>query len=382
MRIAQLIDSLKMGGAEKLQVTLAAAARERNVELTVINLMLKSDKAVEEEVKALGARIIRVPTRRLLDWRAVQHLTTVLHREKFDVLQSHLEYANIIGALAGRLSGTPVIGTLHSAALHPKHHAMIHWLEASALRFGAKKVIAVGNMVAKAHQPRLGNQSIAVVPNAVAPISALDPSDRIVLRHKICGTSTRPLVISVGRLVEVKGYFDLLEAFGRVRQYCPDAALAIVGAGSLHDDLKRKINSLGLKDHAKLLGLRHDVPQLLAASDLYVSASHWEGLPLSILEAMSAGLPIVATTVGDIPKVVVEGTGLLVPPKSPTLLASAMHSFLHDQTKRRRFGETAKGHVMRHHSAKAWFDQLLAVYQEVISNHQPHLSSKVGAVTS
>ncbi|MGB0387047.1 MAG: glycosyltransferase [Ardenticatenaceae bacterium] len=384
MRIAQLMETLGVGGAEKLQVTLAAAARERDVELTVINLMLQKNQALQEQIRAQGARIIEVPARRLLDWRAIRNLAQVLRRERFDVLQTHLAYANIMGAMAGRMAGIPVVSTLHSAALHPRYHPMVHRLEAWALRYGCQRVVAVGHMVANAHQTRLGKQPITVIPNAVASAPSLTAAERHKLRHELCGDSSRPLLISVGRLTEVKGYFDLLEAFAILREQgtplahaaaggqpassaMPQAnpALLIVGSGHLYDQLAEKIETLGLSDHAWLLGLRHDVPRLLAASDLYVSASHWEGLPLSVLEAMMAGLPIVATKVGDLPKVVVDGTGILVEPKSPPDLATGLQHFLHHPTRMQTYGAAAQEYATRHHTVEAWFNQLLTLYKEV-----------------
>ena len=365
MRIAQLIDSLGVGGAEKLQVTLAEAAQMQNVELSVINLALKKEQLLEETIKAHGARVIQVSARKLLDWKAIHRLAKLLRRERFDVLQTHLEYANIMGGVAGQLSGTPVVSTLHSAKLHPKHRPMIHKFEAWTLRNASKRVVAVGQVVADAHRERLAYRAIDVIPNAVASIAPLSDVERYKLRYDLWGDLTRPLVISVGRLTEVKGYFDLLDAFTILREQTSQAALMIVGGGHLYDELASKIETLGLSNDVKLLGLRNDVPRLLAASDLYVTASHWEGLPLSVLEAMMAGLPIVATKVGDLPQLIVEGTGKLIDPKSPAQLATALHFFLSNPKRMRAYGTSAKEHAMRHHSIEAWFNQLLTLYREV-----------------
>lgn len=365
MRIAQLIDGLKMGGAEKLQVTMAAAAQAHGADLTVINLLLKSERTLEPEITAHGVRVLHVPTKGLWDLKAIWQLARLLREERFDVLHTQLDYANIMGALAGRLAGVPVVGTLHSSALHPGHKAWVHRAETWALRYGMKKVVAVGHVVADAHRARLGNQSLAIIPNAVPAPEKLTTAEREAVRQEICGASDRPIVISVGRLAVVKGYFDLLEAFAVVQKQVPDAFLAIVGGGRLHEALAQQIEALALTHNVRLLGLRSDVPRLLAASDLYVCSSHWEGLPLSILEAMMAGLPIVATEVGDIPRVVVEGTGKLVPPLAPLLLANGLHALLINPQKRKAFGKRAQEHVMRHHSIDAWFTQLQTLYRDV-----------------
>ena len=85
----------------------------------------------------------------------------------------------------------------------------------------------------------------------------------------------------------------------------------------MHEQLNEQIKKAGLSGHATLLGIRNDVPKLLAASDIYINSSYWEGLPVSVLEAMAAGLPVIATGVGDTPRVVVPGAGILVEPNSP-----------------------------------------------------------------
>jgi glycosyltransferase involved in cell wall biosynthesis len=171
----------------------------------------------------------------------------------------------------------------------------------------------------------------------------------------------------VGRLAPAKAFPDLLTAFATLRQDHPTAALVIAGDGELRADLTAHIAQLGLQGHAFLLGSRNDVPHLLAASDLYINASHYEGLPLSILEAMSAARPIVATSVGDIPHVLVPGAGLLVPPAEPPALAAALRTLLDDPALGLALGRAAQSHVLHHYSPTAWFQQYLALYQTLVS---------------
>lgn len=111
-----------------------------------------------------------------------------------------------------------------------------------------------------------------------------------------------------------------------------------------------------------MVGARDDIPRILPAADLFVSSSYLEGLPIAILEAMAAGLPVVATTVGDIPRVVVEGTGVVVPPHQPAQLASAINRLLDDPAQLRTMGLAARQHVAVHHSPAVWVDQLMKMY--------------------
>ncbi|MGH2524638.1 MAG: glycosyltransferase, partial [Anaerolineales bacterium] len=179
---------------------------------------------------------------------------------------------------------------------------------------------------------------------------SLAAAERAAIRAELAGDPARPLLVAVGRLSHQKGYGDLLTAFATLRQTHPHAALIIAGGGGRHAELSAQIASLHLDHHAWLLGARNDVPRLLAASDIFVSASHWEGLPVAVLEAMAAGLPIVATSVGDVPRVVSAEAGLIVPPHQPDLLAGALRTLLDNPVQRQRLGEAARAYVTRNHS--------------------------------
>ena len=158
----------------------------------------------------------------------------------------------------------------------------------------------------------------------------------------------------------------MIDAFARVNQEFPEAALAIVGGGVLDVELQAQIENLGLQNDVVLVGRRNDVPRLLAASDVFVSASLWEGLPIVILEGMSAGLPIVATTVGDVPNVIDENTGVLVAPKQPEALAQAISQYLKDPSLVRKHGDAAKHQVELNFSPDAWANKITNLYQEVV----------------
>jgi glycosyltransferase involved in cell wall biosynthesis len=367
MRVLQLISSLKTGGAQKLQETFVGAVRGRPVELTVASLQADAGSTILEALQAQGQRVVHLPGKKLLDVGRFQKLLRFLRQEKFDVIQSHLTYANILAAAAGRLTGIPVIGTLHNVRIEAKHYHPLRegLMETLALRFGARAVIAVGEQVAEAYRPRLRGQRLVVIPNAVAPIPPLPAAERLALRRSLTGSTARPLLLAVGRLSVQKGFADLLDAFAEIHAAHPDAFLAIAGAGELQGELTARLEWLGLAGHASLLGGRGDVPQLLRASDIFVSSSLWEGLPIAVLEAMSAGLPVVATQVGEVPFTVVEGTGLLVPPGQPQHLAAALQTLLADSAKREAMGRAALAHVERHHSPGHWLDQHLTLYRDV-----------------
>ncbi len=359
MLIAHLIDSLHVGGAEKLQLTFVREARAQGHEVLLIALRADEDTLVRDEATRLGARVVTVAGRGLADPLRLWRLLALLRQQRPDVLHCHLTYAIILGSLAGRAAGVPVVATLHSAQLDPAHSALKHRLEAWALRWGSNAVVAVGQHVAEAHQSRLGGQGVAVIPNAVA-VGAL-PAQRDEAHVPSHGH-----LISVGRLVEAKGFEDLIEGFANLHRSHPSATLRIVGDGPLREPLAAAIEARGLAGHVDLLGTRDDVPALLAASDLYVSASHWEGLPLATLEAMAAGLPVVATAVGEVPSLLAEGRGVVVPPRAPAALAAALRALLDDPTRGAALAAAGQRYVLAQHAPEQWLRQLLALYETVI----------------
>ncbi len=373
--MAHLIDTLSWGGAQKLLVTFAEAAREQGFTPTVISLRPRDDAPFYAELELLGVEVVIFPCRRLFAPRQIGQLIRFLHQKRFAILHTHLSHANILGALVGRLTHTPVVASLHNTREHKRRfHAIRELLETLALRYGVRRVIAVGDVVAEAQQPRLGNKALDTIPNAVGSIAGLPPQERIALRQELAGDPARPILLSVGRLAMQKGYADLCHAFAIVQQAHPSTTLLIAGAGELQAELAELIRTLGLSESIRLLGPRSDVPRLLAAADLYVSAAHWEGLPIAVLEAMAAGLPVIATNVGDVPRVLVDGTGLTVPPHQPEALATAMSQMLNDPQRMRRYGAAAQAHVYHTYSPHVWLEQLLTLYREVLTT-TPHVRS-------
>jgi L-malate glycosyltransferase len=365
MRVLQIVDSLEYGGAEKLLVTFAQQAQERHVEIAVLSLSDSAGTPLRPQLEAYGAQVIVLSSRSLFDLKNMQQIYQVMRAGKFDIVHTHLTYANIKGAVLARLNGLPVVATMHSTAVDARHsHPIRDRLELLALRYLDRNVIAVGASVAAIYNPILHRQC-DVIPNAVLSPIPLTPAERAALRTELSGGEPlRPLCITVGRFSPPKGYLYLLDTFARVHAENPAAMLLIVGDGTMRPEMESKITALGLGGCVKLLGLRSDVSRLLAATDLYVNASLWEGLPIAHLEAMMAGLPVAATAVGDVPRLVIEGTGLLVPAQKPDELARAILTLLADPARRLQMGRAAQKYVQQHYNAAVWFEKLLNLYKQ------------------
>jgi glycosyltransferase involved in cell wall biosynthesis len=203
-----------------------------------------------------------------------------------------------------------------------------------------------------------------VVHNGIA-MPAVSPA-RGAFRVELGLGPDTPLALSVGRFHEQKDQRGLLTAWRDVVSAVPGAVLALIGAGELDPDLRAHAAELGLGDSVRFVDPRPDLASAYADADVFVLTSLWEGLPYVVLEAMSFGLPVVATGVDGIPEAVEDDvTGLLVPPARAEETAVALTSLLCDPARRAAMGEAGRTRVGSHFGLDAMADALVAVYREV-----------------
>lgn len=369
-RVAVVIDSLKVGGAQRLASAFASSASAYNISPVVIALHDESAPIILDTIRSAGIQVITFPAPSLFNLRRLRQLIRYFVDQKIDIVQTHLIYANILGSVAAHFAKVPVVATLHST------HVTGHWrsrllkrVEDFFLRRFATRILAVGNTVAVEHNGRYGGRQVDVIPNGIPKPAEIHPQARERLRREIAGDGSGSIIITVGRFARAKGYQDMIEAFNLLRKKDSNPVLLMVGTGNTVQTIQAQIDSLDLNQSVILAGERHDIPQLLASSDVYASSSHREGLPLAVLEAMMAGLPVVATSVGDIPDVVTEETGVIVPPHQPEQLAAALETLLEDSEKRQAMGKAAQRRAMNEYSVDAWMKRHVALYSEVLASN-------------
>jgi glycosyltransferase involved in cell wall biosynthesis len=303
---------------------------------------------------------------KLYDPFALPQLVYILRSRHIDVLQTHLGHSNILGILAAKLAGVPVIPTLHSTHAQPSGHLfrLRLSLEYYLLRSYATRIVAVGRLIGDIFRSRLSGRTIDVILNPVKIHPALSTEKRDALRKTINNNASCQIILNVGRLKSDKGLADLISAFSIVHEKHSKAHLAIVGDGDLLSDLHSLASRLGVEDFVHFFGARNDVPDLLYASDLYVSSSHREGLSIAMLEAMAAGLPVLATNVGDSGYLLSEGRGVLVDPHDIDALALEMSRLLNQPAQMKLFGQKAHAFVEENFTLSSWFEKLITIYKE------------------
>lgn len=370
LRIVQMIDRLERpGGAESLMVTLAEALRRQPVELTFVTIK-PSDPNMIREIEELGADVVPFTASKLVHPGRFADLCNFLGRQKFDLIHTHLTGATILGALAGAWTRIPVVTTIHNTVFRADRHLYHGRLERWLLRHVVREVIGVGKETARIARARLKGRRVLAMPNAVPEAPVLDRDQQARLRADMgmppeCEDGV--LLVWAGRMTEQKGLSDLLAAFANLCRTHPQIHLALAGDGDLADGLRSRVEALGIADRVSFLGLRTDVPALFAAADLYVSSSHWEGFPIATLEAMAAGLTIVATAVGDVPTILDGDVGVVVPPHRPDLLADSLARVIDDEPHRHHLGQSAKARIDRDYRAEAWAEAHLGLYRRILN---------------
>jgi glycosyltransferase involved in cell wall biosynthesis len=248
MHICHMIDVLKTGGAQKLLITFGHEAIKSSIQTSIVCLNAESKSDVGHELKAMGLDVTYFYAPHLMDVKRMWNVTRYLRKNHPDVLQTHLRSANIVGGLTGAAVKIPVISTLHSTGMDSHKLKGRAWLEAQIMKRLACRVVAVGDTVAKAHQHRLGNKKIDVIPNAVSLPVQLTTSERSTLRNELVGNGNKTLLVSVGRFSAPKAFGDLIRAYARLRTQFPQSILVLVGDGIQRTELEMLSNSLGLKD--------------------------------------------------------------------------------------------------------------------------------------
>ncbi|MFQ5880869.1 MAG: glycosyltransferase [Candidatus Methylomirabilales bacterium] len=336
VRLLFLVTTFDVGGAEKIIARLATSLPRDRYLVTVAALQGRSGR-IGADLAAAGVPAHDLRMRTKLDLGGALRLRALLKQERIEVLYSFLFHANLMARVVGRWCGVPVrISAERIAGWEGPVRCLLNRLTARL----ATRVVAVSEAVRDEMARTLGiaPEQIAVIPNGVN-IHKFTPASRPV---------DVPVIGCTGRLHRKNGHRTLLEAFAAVRQALPEARLLLVGEGPERGSLERTVARRRWGGTVTFTGEQPDVRPWLHGMAVYVQPSIAEGMSNSILEAMACGLPVVATRVGGTPEVVEDGAiGVLVPPKDPAALATALVALLRDPSRRAAMGAAGRDRVVR-----------------------------------
>jgi glycosyltransferase involved in cell wall biosynthesis len=235
-------------------------------------------------------------------------------------------------------------------------------------RFGGVVPVAVADEVRASIQQLYGYPDPPLIPNGIPTDEYAPNPDRRVQWRQAHGIEPHATVLThVGRFAPPKNHALLIEAFAQVRSDAP-LYLLLVGGGELENAVRQQVAALGLQERVRFLGVRADVADILRASDVFVLSSRVEGNPMSVMEAMAAGLPVVSTAVGGVPELVREGeTGLLVPSEDAGALAQAMQALVDDPVRRQAMGAAARQHAIAHFDIRHTVRMYEELYERLLA---------------
>jgi glycosyltransferase involved in cell wall biosynthesis len=341
IRIAILLPSLQIGGAERLVVEELVCMKDDT--RFAFELHIVFDKGpFFEGIATLGVpvHVWNAQHKSLSMLKSYAAIVQHLRRTRCQILHSHL--LDSIGTLIGKMAGACVVSTVHNDIKYS-------WTERIVLG-QSDLALACGQLVLRNISQFIPQKKIACLNNAIRrPAKQDGHRSEIFTRYGIAPGSL--LILSLGRLTRQKGYDVLIEAFRLVAAELSEAVLMICGDGDEKSRLKQEIEAIGLQGRIKLPGMVNNIHEMLAACDLYVNSSRWEGLPMTLLEAMAHGKPIVATRVGGNPEAVRAGvTGSLVSADDPDSLAEAIIYLLRNDSFREKAGVAARDLFLREYT--------------------------------
>jgi glycosyltransferase involved in cell wall biosynthesis len=336
-KVVLAITLAEAGGAQTYVASLLPALTRRfDVVVAAHGDGPLQDAAIAATARYVPLTHVRRPINPLRDLLGLIELTRLLRRERPDIVHANSSKIGVLARLAARAVNVPIrVFTVHGWAFSARSGLsarLYRWADRLVRPLTSATIcVSEGERAAGLLSRTCDRERTVVIPNAV-DVAAAPQS-----RHD----SVTPVIVAVGRLKAPKDFVTFVRALSALAPGSFEAL--IVGDGPDGPELRHEIQRLGLEERVRLAGDRRDVPELLAAADVFVLSSRSEGLPVSVLEAMAAGLPVVASRVGGVPEVVLhERTGLLVAPGDPAQLAATLERLVARPELRRRFGAAGR----------------------------------------
>ncbi|MGZ4618827.1 MAG: glycosyltransferase family 4 protein [Frankiaceae bacterium] len=370
--VLAIIDGLGRGGAEMLLADFAIGVPAAGLRLSVAYLRDKEGSPAADRLRSVEVEPLLFPITGL-NRESVVSVQRGIERVSPDIVHTHLGYSDLLGGLAAKRLDVPAFSTIHLARWEVERRIRDHVklsLMAQVRRRYMHAVLSVSQGARLAYLDRGWDrpEHVVTVHNGVARQTRLD-TGRYPQRFRLSDSALVLGMVSVLR--PGKGHTEAIEALRILQRANRDIRLLIVGDGPSRDSIEADAADLG--DAVVFIGFLDDVMPALDVIDILVHPSHHEAFPTALLEAMSAGVPIIATAVGGVPEIVLHGeTGVLVsPPPDPARLAAAIQPVVEDESLRERLGDAARARFAAYFTAEAWAGRVRDVYDA-------HLTGGVG----
>jgi sugar transferase (PEP-CTERM/EpsH1 system associated) len=367
LRVIHVIRACQTGGLETLVLDASARMqREGAVNVSVCALLPGDGLELRPQYASVSCRTATERERRSTV-AVVRALAGIFRQERPDVVHTHNFLCQVRAGLAAKLAHVPVVVSTKHGREWPRVFGSLR-LAARFYRL-ADALVAVSQDVRDGFLStyRFPPERMRLILNGTDTdrFRPLD-GDREEPRHRLLGITGQPLLGTVCRLVEMKGIRPLLDAVSRIRERLPGVALAIVGDGPARAAFEAHARRLGVNEHVRFLGNRSDMEAVYPLFDIFVLPSYSEGISLTLLEAGSCALPVIATAVGGNPEIITDGvTGRLVPPRNAEALAEAVLAYWQAMDAARSMGRAARQSICERFSLDRMAREYVGLYSEL-----------------
>jgi glycosyltransferase involved in cell wall biosynthesis len=368
IRVLQFGSSNELFGAERWILALVRYCNHSEVENTIFTVKDSPTARIDliDRAKQMGFSTDLVHARGPFDPRVIFRTAGLIRKHKADIMHTHGYKSDIIGYLAAKLTGIPVISTPHGSELSNNSKAnLYHKLDDKFLKWVNMVVPVSEGLKDEYLVKKLKPEKIQVIKNSVDILEVEETKpDRSLLSMKNEGNIK--IVGYVGQLIERKGLPNLIKAMVTVVK-THSVKLIFVGEGPMRDKLVNMAAEYGLSGSVEFLGFRPDRIALMKCFDVFVLPSYIEGIPRVIMEAMAARVPVIASDIPGIREIVHhDKTGCLVSVDSPNLLANCILQVMNDTQKAERLSNSAFEHVRRNHSAERMAQEYTELYRNIL----------------
>jgi glycosyltransferase involved in cell wall biosynthesis len=355
-----------MGGADRQIVYLANALLTHQYDVRVVSMTPLEEMGRQALADGLPVTSLEMQRGRA-DWQAFRRLVGLLQDWRPHLLTSFMYHANLMGRLAGKWARVPLVVTSIRAertgnAGRDWSLRLTNWMDHCQTTNSQQ----VADSLSK--RGLISPEKVRVIPNGIDADALMTPAtERARARTELGLEPAEFAWLAIGRLLPQKDYPTLLQALGPLVAH--PARLLIAGRGPLREAIQQQAQQLGIASQVTFLGVRQDIPSLLAAADGFVLSSAWEGMPNVVMEALSAGKPVVATRVGGVAELVQEGeSGLLVPPGDAQALSRAMQQLMAlPPEQRQRMGRAGRDHIEAHYALGAMARRWMTLYNDLLA---------------
>lgn len=375
LRICHVITRLELGGAQDNTLTTVESLPDDRYETFLISgpggmLDARARDRLGPRCQFIPSLVRPVcPIRDTLAFCALKRL---FRAGRYDIVHTHSSKAGVLGRLAARAAGVPiVIHTAHGWGFHDGQWAPVRQLFAACERVAARstdRIVAVSDATSrKGLSAGIGRaEQYVVIRSGIDPRPYQTPADAVDLKRKLNLDPARPIVLMPACLKPQKSPLDFIEVAAKVKPSVPSAQFVLAGDGDLRPAVEERIRRLDVRDSVRLMGWRSDIADLLRASDLLALTSRWEGLPRVFLEAIAAGVPIVATSVDGAPEAIADGVnGYLASPGDTSGMARRISELLLDPAKHAAFKSAARSSWKEEYDIRDMVRRLDRLYQDV-----------------